>query len=530
MIRLFLLILIFPTIAYAQTNMYIQINDSLTQKPLEFVNVFINEKIKAYSNENGTARVFTKDYEVELTLSCIGYNTKKIRVICTDSINSNKYISVVLSPALNTLKELTISLNNDNEQWINFLKKFSKKNSRLQSKFLYLKTFTTANNEPAEYCEIISLAETYKTSFKVNKLFNGKYSLNNIIASDNYIVNYDIIKMQELYSIGNINGFFEISPFALNTYALFNYYITNTFYNDNIVHTKFHFVLKDTQKHNFRVNGYAIIDNNNELKHITFNISNHPPRFYTSSIFDSTSNLNIQAAYNFDKNQLVNFKYEQNYSYFNYGIKKSINQNTVGYFYNEFKENITPCVALKIDDKYDYHLIDKIAVDSNLWENLPTNLTQNQRLFIDSISYINSKLNSNNLFFYQNFDNSYIQLNELKLDKIKLGDSLEVLKCAVILKKDDCILAGVSPIVFYKISCKGRYISIKFYPKIDSENSCIFNNKTELGIMALDIWKKDFLYKINLIEASLNAKLKDNAQDLINEAEFKIASLINNIK
>lgn len=528
--RLLLIVIIFPSIAYAQLNLFIQINDSITHKPIELVNVFINEKIKAYSNENGIANVYTKENEVILTLTCIGYNSKKVKINNTDSNNLNKYINLALSPAINLFKEVTVSLNNDNEKWIGFLRKYNKKNNHLQSNFLYLKTFTSADNEPAEYCEIISSAETFKAGFKINKLFNGKYSLNNKISNGNYIVNYDIIKMQELYSIGNINGFFEISPIALNTYALYNYYIVNTFKNDNMEYTKFYFVLKETEKHKFEINGYATIDNNNELKHITFNISNHPSRFYASSIFDSTSNLNIQAVYNFDKNHLVNFKYEQNYSYFNHGSKKSINQKTIGYFFNEFKQNIMPCVALKIEDKYDYHLIDKIAIDTLLWENLPTNLTQNEKQFIDSIISINYKLNSNSLFFYQNFDNSFIHLNGLKLNKIKSGDSLDVIKNSIIIKKEDVVLAGVSPIVFYKLSCKGRTVSIKFYPKIDVEKSCIFNKKLEIGSLALDNWMKDFLYKINLIEITLNSKLKYSAQDLISEAEFKIASLINNIK
>jgi hypothetical protein len=106
MAKLFLLFFIIPCAAFSQIALKIQLLDSITKKPIEFVNVGVLSKgIGTVSNENGLFQLNLPDSlkENELKFSCIGYESKKIIIKKLVGLNT-----LLIKPSAINLAEIKV--------------------------------------------------------------------------------------------------------------------------------------------------------------------------------------------------------------------------------------------------------------------------------------------------------------------------------------------------------------------------------------------------------------------------------------
>ncbi|AXT19966.1 carboxypeptidase-like regulatory domain-containing protein [Flavobacteriaceae bacterium AU392] len=83
-----------------------QIIDSLTQAPIPYAAIQVDETSGAISNEEGFFAINFEDKEIiNLSISCLGYESK---VISVEDIKNNNFV-IILQEAINTLEEVYIN-------------------------------------------------------------------------------------------------------------------------------------------------------------------------------------------------------------------------------------------------------------------------------------------------------------------------------------------------------------------------------------------------------------------------------------
>lgn len=95
-----------PFITFSQVVLKIQLLDSLTKKPIEFVNVGVLSKgMGTVTDENGFFQLNLPDSlkENELKISCIGYESKKISIKKLIDLNT-----LLIKPAAINLDEIKV--------------------------------------------------------------------------------------------------------------------------------------------------------------------------------------------------------------------------------------------------------------------------------------------------------------------------------------------------------------------------------------------------------------------------------------
>ena len=100
---LFLLLFIIPVLSSAQSSFSGIIKDSKTKQALPFATILTNIGIGEICDADGKFSIRSKQSIHELTISYVGYKTKKVAID-----NSTSYLTVLLEPSNENLKEVVV--------------------------------------------------------------------------------------------------------------------------------------------------------------------------------------------------------------------------------------------------------------------------------------------------------------------------------------------------------------------------------------------------------------------------------------
>ena len=184
-ILLFIIILT-STVTYCQKSGIIK--DSLTNEPIPFVNIWIeNENIGTTSNENGKFILPSYSGYKNLVFSAIGYKTKVINSNLTD-------LKIILIPEIIELKEIVIiSKNQTSEKTIG---KFNK--SKINFYFAgsikpwIIARYFPYNQDYDKYSHLKTIKFLTKSDVKDSKFNLRFYSIGKNGEPENYIYNQNI--------------------------------------------------------------------------------------------------------------------------------------------------------------------------------------------------------------------------------------------------------------------------------------------------------------------------------------------------
>jgi hypothetical protein len=169
-----MILLLISNLANSQTLKGI-VSDSLTNKPLPFVNItFIDKDFGVYTNENGSYQIKIIDSICRIQISSVGYFTKLID-IKNKNISKEIKLDIYLVPKTEELEEIVLSnkvIKYSNKKYLGL-----KKKSKVRSSFQF----------GTELCSLIK--NPYNKNGKVESVI---LSLSKSLSKPDYICAYNI--------------------------------------------------------------------------------------------------------------------------------------------------------------------------------------------------------------------------------------------------------------------------------------------------------------------------------------------------
>ncbi|MBN2638337.1 MAG: hypothetical protein JXR65_04550 [Bacteroidales bacterium] len=262
---LFKMLFILPTFTVAQT-INLQILDSLTNKPIENVYIYTNEKkYLSVSDRNGMCQIIFPDstlitHQKDAYISHVGYAGKVISL--TPSM-SNHPAKVLLSPKIFELSEVTIIFPNAGNIVQKAIENISKNYPSLQGDTLALNVsfifLDSPNSKIADFKGKVALTKDE------NHLLAAKYEIKNDLINDSFYDYGNEISPSGFYSVIFVQNHAPIRLFKKFDF----HYDGMTKYQGNDVY-KISFIRK--KKYN-NISGYMLIGKNDyAITYITYKI------------------------------------------------------------------------------------------------------------------------------------------------------------------------------------------------------------------------------------------------------------------
>lgn len=272
------IVLFFPILLLGQTNLSGIIKDKDTKAPLPFATVITDTGIGEFTDTKGKFNIVSKKSITELTVSYIGYKTRKITLE-----NHKKYITIYLEPSNESLQEVVVIAKENPALQIvrNAIKNRDKNNSlKALNSFkytLYNKLLVTANpdsikgtidsvfvkkNNTLVFKKLDSSNYKFKKQIDKHHLYitekiaehsfhRGKNKKETILASrmagfKNPVYEFialDIESFSFYDDVYTLLGTNYVNPLAKNALKKYNYKILDTVYNAQgpayMIHYKF---------------------------------------------------------------------------------------------------------------------------------------------------------------------------------------------------------------------------------------------------------------------------------------------------